>query len=446
MEHTPPHNPCVVLRVEPDSIGEELSIATGDLLLAINGKPVKDIFDYRYLTADEYIEVLIEKPDGQQWLLEVEKDEHEDLGLVFESGLMDRAKSCRNKCLFCFIDQLPTGMRPTLYFKDDDSRLSFLQGNYVTLTNMTDSDIDRMIYYHLSPINVSVHTTDPALRVRMLKNPKAGQVLHYIERFIQAGIHMNFQVVLCKGINDGDVLDRTIGDLSHYLPRGGSLSIVPVGITRYRETNGLFPMEPFTADDAKQVVRLVENWQHRLKAAYGTSFVYASDEFYLTAGQALPGYEAYEDFPQIENGVGMLTMLQEEFADAFEALSISHLDRTVSIATGRAAAPFIRDLAEKLMKKVAGLAIHVYDISNEFFGPHITVSGLLTGQDIEKQLTDKPLGQALLIPRNALRAGESVFLDDMTVSALSQALGVPVVPVENDGGLLIEKICVEEIT
>ena len=305
--------------VEEGSIAKEMGIAPGDVLLAVNGKPIRDVFDYHYLINDAALKVLIRKPDGQEWELEIEKDYYEDLGVVFENGLMDDYKSCSNKCIFCFIDQMPPGMRETLYFKDDDSRLSFLQGNYVTLTNMTDEDVERIITYKLAPINISVHTTNPELRCRMLHNRFAGEALDKIRRFYEAGIEMNGQIVLCKGINDGQELERTIGDLAEYLPYMESVSVVPVGLTKYRK--GLYPLESFEKADALKVLELVEKWQKICFDRHGKHFIHASDEWYLLAERPFPAEEVYDGYVQLENGVGMMPLLQSEFEEALrEAL------------------------------------------------------------------------------------------------------------------------------
>jgi len=432
----------LIIQVEPNSIAEEFGIEAGDALLTINGAAVCDVFAYRLAIADAYIEAVVEKPDGEQWLLEIDKDEAEDLGLVFEDGLMDDAKSCRNKCVFCFIDQLPKGMRETLYFKDDDTRLSFLQGNYVTLTNMTDADIARIISHHLSPINVSVHTADPELRTFMLKNPKAGRVMAQIQKFADAGIDLNFQIVLCRGINDAAQLDDTIEKLSVFIPHGRSLSVVPVGISRYRGENKLHPLESFTVEDSHAVIAQVNRWQDKLLAAHGIRFVFAADEFYLKAGLPIPPHNEYEDFPQIENGVGMLAQMQQEFDEAFARVCVTQLTRTVTVVTGAAAYDFISGIAARLMKKADGLIICVAAIGNDFFGHEITVSGLLTGRDIIEQLGKHaaPLGDVVLLPRNLLRAGEETLLDDMTVGQLSEALGVRVCAVDTTGGAFVEAV------
>ncbi|MDR2904067.1 MAG: DUF512 domain-containing protein [Clostridiales bacterium] len=433
-------NKYTVAGVQKNSIAEEMEIEPGDLLLAINQKEIADIFDYRYLIQDSDIELLIEKPDGEQWLLEIEKEPEEDLGLIFESGLMDEAKSCRNKCIFCFIDQLPKGLRETLYFKDDDSRLSFLQGNYVTLTNMSDADLERIVYYHLSPINISVHTTDLSLRRFMLKNPNAEKLLAQIEKLKNAGITMNFQIVLVKGVNDGAHLDQTIADLSAYIPNARSLSVVPVGITKYRAENGLPEMPPFLKEDAQTVLAQVRGWQKKFQKKFGTSFVFAADEFYLKAEAPVPEASAYEDFPQIENGVGMIAMTRQSFFDRLAEIPPFSADKTISVATGKAGYALMRALANGLTEKAKGLKINVWCIENEFFGEHITVSGLLTGRDIIGQLTGQPLGDALLIPENALRAGETVLLDDVTVEDIAEKLGLPVMPLSADGAEWIDCI------
>lgn len=431
-------NANVIIKVDDDSIAQELGIEPGDILLSINDKKVLDVFDYRYLINDEYIEVGIKKADGEEWILEVDKEYDEDLGIVFESGLMDHAKSCKNKCMFCFIDQLPKGMRDTLYFKDDDTRLSFLQGNYVTLTNMKQTDIDRIIYYHLSPINISVHTTNLELRYKMLKNPAATKLIDYMNQIRDAGIEMNTQVVLCKGINDGDELDQTISDLSEFIPSIKSLSIVPVGITRYR--HNLYPLEPFEKEDAAETIRIVERWQNKLKQQYSTNFVFASDEFYLTAGLPLPSYKAYEDFTQLENGVGMMTLMEYELNQALNSVKGDCINRNLSIATGEAAYEYICKLCDTIKKKFVNTHINVYKIKNNFFGGKITVSGLITGCDYLEQLKGKPLGDCLLIPKNSLRAADTVFLDDMDIKELAQALEVAIIPVDNDGAIFLNTI------
>lgn len=414
----------VIIKVEKDSIAEELGIEPGDVLLSVNGKSVNDVFDYRFLINDEYIEVKIKTIQGEEVIVEIEKDYDEDLGIAFESGLMDDAKSCYNKCIFCFIDQLPKGMRETLYFKDDDSRLSFLQGNYVTLTNMKEEDIDRIVYYHLSPINISVHTTDLELRKKMLSNKNADKVLHYMEKLAMAGIEMNLQIVLCKGINDGDVLENSISDLSKFYPHAKSLSVVPIGLTRYRQ--GLYPMEPFEKEDSRNVIGIVEKWQKKLKKEMGSSFVFIADEFYLTGEKEFPSCESYEDFPQIENGVGMISLMKFEFEQYFKTLKKGDLNKTVSVATGTAAFEFISSLCKRLEEKYNNLKINVFPIENNFFGGKISVSGLLCGCDIIEQLKGKDLGEYLCLPKNLLRSGEETLLDDITISEIEKELSVKI--------------------
>ncbi len=432
----------VVEHVASGSIAEELEIEVGDTLLEINGNKIEDIFDYQYFTQDEYIEVLIRKPSGEEWLLEIDKEYDEDLGITFENGLMDEYRSCHNKCIFCFIDQMPPGMRDTLYFKDDDSRLSFLQGNYVTLTNMSDKDIDRIIKYHLSPINVSFQTTNPDLRCKMLNNRFAGQALEKAWKLAGAGIVMNGQIVLCKGVNDGAELERSIEDLSKYLPNLESVSIVPVGLSKYRA--GLFPLEPFTKEDAKQVLSIVHWWQDKLFPEYGLHFIHASDEWYILAGEELPEEERYDGYLQLENGVGMLRLFINEFQEAIDTFRRTEHGtippKELSIATGKLAYRFISQMAAQVTELCPQITVHVYAIQNDFFGELITVSGLLTGQDLLAQLKEQRLGEKLLLPQNVLKSGESVFLDDMTLAELEKALQVPIDIVKSSGQNFLDAI------
>lgn len=428
----------VIKEVCPGSIAQEMGIEPGDVLLSIDGNEIEDVFDYHFYVNDEYITVLIRKPYGEEWELEIEKDDEEDLGIVFARGLMDEYRSCRNKCMFCFIDQMPRGMRDTLYFKDDDSRLSFLQGNYVTLTNMSDHDIERIVRYHLEPINISFHTTNPDLRCRMLNNRFAGDALLKADRLFAAGIRMNGQIVLCKGINDGEELERSIRELSRYIPRLESVSVVPVGLTRYRE--GLYPLKPFTREDAKEVLGIIHRWQEKLCEENGTHFIHGGDEWYTLAEEELPEAERYDGYLQLENGVGMLRLLMDEFAESLAELPGDKTAREVSIATGKLAYPYIRRLAEKLMEKYTGTMIYVYAIENKFFGEMITVSGLITGQDLKEQLTGRNLGDKLLLPCNMFRSGEEVFLDDMTLTELAKALQVRADIVKSSGQDFIEAI------
>lgn len=434
-------NEHIVEKVLSGSIAEEMEITPGDALLEINGHKIEDIFDYQYYTQDEYIEILVRKPSGEEWLLEIDKGYDEDLGVTFENGLMDDYRSCHNKCIFCFIDQMPKGMRETLYFKDDDSRLSFLQGNYVTLTNMSDEDVDRIIRYNLSPINVSFQTTNPELRCRMLNNRFAGQALEKAWKLAKAGIIMNGQIVLCKGVNDGAELDRSIRDLSAYLPNLESVSVVPVGLSKYRE--GLYPLEPFTKEDAREVLSIIHGWQGKIYPVHGTHFVHASDEWYILADKELPTEEHYDGYLQLENGVGMLRLLLDEFAEAMEEDRINDRKarpKHITLATGRLAYRFIRQMAQQMEERYEGLQIDVIAIRNDFFGEMITVSGLLTGQDIMAQLKDKDLGEKLLLPQNVLKIGEPVFLDDYTLDYVEKALQVRIDIVKSSGRDFIEAI------
>lgn len=435
----------LIKSVQPGSIAEEMEIEAGDRLLLINGEEAEDIFDYQYMIQDEYVEILIRKPSGEEWLLEIDKEYEEDLGVAFENGLMDEYRSCCNKCIFCFIDQMPKGMRETLYFKDDDSRLSFLQGNYVTLTNMSEKDVERVIKYHLSPINVSFHTTNPDLRCRMLNNRFAGEALKKADRFFETGIEMNGQIVLCKGVNDGAELERSIADLTKYLPHLRSVSVVPVGLSKYRE--GLYPLEPFTKKDAEQVLDIIHRWQETIFPEFGLHFVHASDEWYLLAGRELPDEEHYDGYLQLENGVGMLRLLMEEFEDSMNGLRADGVmerwngrRREISVVTGRISFPYIKKLAQRMETEFEGLTVHVYPIRNDFFGERITVTGLLTGQDIMAQLAGEKLGEELLLPQNILRSGETVLLDDYTVEDLVKALQVPVNIVKSSGYDFTESI------
>ncbi len=450
--------------VLPDSIAWELDIAPGDRLLSINGEPVSDIFDYQFLVENEELTLLILKENGEEWELDIEKDEDEDLGLVFENGLMDDYRSCRNRCIFCFIDQLPKGMRDTLYFKDDDSRLSFLQGNYITLTNLSDRDVERIIRYHLSPVNISFHTTNPELRCRMLNNRFAGEALKKAALLKEAGISMNGQIVLCKGINDGEELNRTIFELTKLMPELESVSVVPVGLSRHRE--GLFPLEPFNRADAIEVLTLIHSWQDRIFHEYGTHFIHAGDEFYILAGSDIPEADTYDGYLQYENGVGMIRSFLDEFEEAFKEYGDSAgedgpcakaaaagedglltravtgepakqqakpANREISLAGGLLMEDIRNSLLRRMEKRFPHIKAHSYGIKNDFFGDMITVSGLLTGQDIVRQLKGKPLGETLFLPENLLRSESDVLLDDMTLSDISAALQVKVYIVKSDG-------------
>ena len=425
----------VIASVEPGSIAEELELEAGDILLEINGNKIEDVFDYHYLMNEEYVELLIRKADGEEWELEIEKEFEEDLGVSFENGMMDDYRHCTNKCIFCFIDQMPPGMRETLYFKDDDTRLSFLQGNYVTLTNLKEKDVEKIIKYKLSPINISFQTTNPELRCKMLHNRFAGDSLKIVDRLVEAGITINGQIVLCKNWNDGEELERSMRDLYQYLPNLQSASVVPVGLSKFRE--GLEPLEPFTKEDAKRVLAQIEEWQKKAYAEYGLNFIHASDEWYLLAEEELPEEESYDGYLQLEDGVGMLRLLETEFHDALAMKDGDEISREVSIATGKLAAPFLRKFMKELQIKYPNTKVNVYEITNEFFGEKITVAGLITGQDLKKQLKEVDLGEKLLLPCHMLRSGEDVFLDDVTVSELSEYLQIPIEIVDSDGAVLL---------
>ena len=428
----------IIRSVEEGSIAWELGIEAGDKLISINDNEIEDVFDYHFLVNDEELIVLIEKPDGEQWELEIEKDYEEDLGISFEQGLMDEYRSCRNKCMFCFIDQMPKGMRDTLYFKDDDSRLSFLQGNYITLTNMSDDDVRRIVKYHLEPINISIHTTNPELRCKMLHNRFAGEALKKVDILYEGGITMNGQIVLCKGENDGEELERSIRDMTKYLPYLQSVSVVPVGLTKYRE--GLYPLESFEKEDAKKVLETIHKWQKKIYEEHGTHFIHAGDEWYILAEEEVPEEERYDGYLQLENGVRMLRLLQNEFEEEFDTLVGDDRRREISLATGVLAYPYLKRMVERLQTKYPNITVHLYKIINNFFGEKITVAGLITGQDLIGQLKGQPLGDTLLLPCSMLRDGEEVLLDDVTLTDLKESLQVDIDIVKSSGQDLIEAI------
>lgn len=428
----------IIDTVEPGSIAEELEITPGDILLKINNQVVKDVFDYHYLVNDEYLTVLIQKPNNEEWELEIEKDYEEDLGIGFQEGLMDDYRSCCNKCIFCFIDQNPEDMRETIYFKDDDARLSFLQGNYITLTNMKDDDIERIIQYKLEPVNISVHTTNPELRCKMLNNRFAGDALKNLKVLHDNDISMNSQIVLCKNWNDKEELDRSIRELSELYPPMQSLSVVPLGKTKYRE--GVTELESFTKEDAAKVLDQIHGWQDKFLKKFGTRFVFASDEWYIRAGYSLPDASYYEGYGQIENGVGMMRSFLEEAEGYLEELNITPKPHKVSVVTGVLAYGIMEKLVEKIHQQFPQVEVHLYCIENHFYGPEITVTGLLTGQDIINQLKDKPLGDYLMLPNVLLRSGEEVLLDDITVNDIQNALQTPIRIVQSDGKSFVDAI------
>ncbi len=430
-----------ITAVAPHSRAERHGVLVGDRLIAINDRPVTDVLDYRFFLTDTTVKLSLLR--GEQSLeITIRKREYDDIGLDFETPLMDKKHSCENKCIFCFIDQLPPGMRQTLYFKDDDSRLSFLHGNFITLTNLRDADIDRIIEMHISPVNVSVHTTNPELRVKMMHNKRAGEVLAYLPRLAAAGITLCGQIVLCRGINDGEELERSMRDLYALGEAMESVSIVPAGLTKYRDK--LYPLTTYTPSEATAVVRQVEAFAAQCLAECGSRKFFCADELYLTAGLPLPDEAHYESYAQIENGVGMITSLLTEFESELpfldEYLVPDRSPRHVSVCTGVAAYPTIRAMAARLEAMVEGLEIHVYEIINHFFGESVTVAGLLTGRDMAEQLYGHDLGEVLYIPENTLRADEAMFLDDMTPDELSARLGVPIRISRNDGAAFVREM------
>lgn len=428
--------------VEEDSLAFEAGIEAGDKLMKINGSDFHDILEYRYLVSEYEVELEVEKTDGSIEIITIEND-YEDLGIEFKEELIDKAQSCTNKCIFCFIDQLPKGMRETVYFKDDDTRLSFLQGNYVTLTNMSDEEINRLIKMHVSPINISVHATNPELRCKMLNNRFAGKCYDIMKKLAANNICMNCQIVLCPGINDGENLDETISDLAALHPFVNSVSVVPVGLTRYRE--GLYKLKEFDKLGSEQVIKQVERWQDKLLEECGTRLIFLSDEFYINADIPIPDAEDYEGFPQLENGVGLVASMKEEFESAIKLVKPKKRNRHVIAVTGELAADFISGISNALEKVADGVKIDVRPIKNNFFGGGVNVSGLVCGCDIIEQLKDAEKADALIIPQSMLRDDDEIFLDDTTVAQVEEALGMKVIAVLNDGYDFVEKILDEEL-
>lgn len=421
------------------SIADELGVDPGDILLTINDTPVKDVIDYKYLISDEYLEVVIQKEDGEIWELEIEKEISEDLGIIFTNPLIDKAKSCQNKCMFCFIDQLPPNMRDTLYFKDDDSRLSFLQGNFITLTNMSQDDIDRIIQYRLSPINVSVHTTNPELRIKMLKNKKAGKIYEILKSFHKANLEMNCQIVLVPGVNDGDELRKTIEDLSKLYPSINSVAVVPVGVTKYRE--GLAKLETYDEEKAKVLIADINKMQDEYMNKLDTRYIFASDEFYLVSKEDLPTYDEYEGFPQYENGVGLLRSFASEIEEALDKIHKKRVhSKNIIFATGKLAGEFMNEIARKIEDKFIGLNIIVVPIKNNFFGETITVSGLVTGGDLVEQIKDMEESDLVIIPRSMMKVDEEIFLDNITLEEAIEKMNKRIIYSKVDGSDLIRLI------
>lgn len=419
-----------IFGVQPGSLAERAGMEKGDILISMNGHSISDVLDYRFYETNTHLSVVFEKSDGRQIEEKIVKSQYGRLGIEFETYLMDKQRSCYNKCVFCFIDQLPKGMRETLYFKDDDARLSFLFGNYITLTNIDDREIDRILQMHISPINISVHTMNPKLRCEMMQNRFAGDALRHLRRLAENNIRLNCQIVLCPGLNDGEELEFTLSELYKLGECLQSVACVPVGLTRYRE--GLYPLQPFNAESAENAIEILERWGDKFKGERGTRTVFPSDEFYLIADRELPSYEFYEDFPQIENGVGMLRDFEEEFLWALDETEGRAMHRRVTIPTGTAAYPFLNKVFDALREKFPGLEINLVPVKNEFFGGTVDVTGLLVGQDVLRRLKTENLGDEVLIPTNMLMANEPIFLDDMTLDQLSDALGVPVRRIQKD--------------
>ncbi len=426
-----------IKEVFPNSIASEVGIEREDILLAINGFEINDVLDYRFYLAEESITLEINR-DGQKLCFEIEKDLYEDIGLDFETPLMDKKHSCQNKCIFCFIDQLPKGLRETLYFKDDDSRLSFLHGNYITLTNLKIKDIERIVKMHISPVNVSVHTTNPELRCKMMHNKFAGETLAYLQMLKEGNININAQIVLCRNINDGEEIKRSLNDLARLYPQLNSVAIVPSGLTKFRE--GLEELKPFDKQSSQEVIDIVEEINQKYREEFGKNLFFCSDEFYLTAEKELPKDEYYEEYSQLENGVGMLRSFECEANLMLKMLTDEEalVTRKISIATGDSAYEFISNIVKRVKERCKGLSCNIYNIKNDFFGHTITVSGLITGKDLINQLKDKDLGDELLISRSMLRSEGDLFLCGTSLKELSDKLGVKVTPIEQDGASFVE--------
>ena len=430
--------PVKILAVEPGGPASHAGVRPGETLLSINGNEICDILDYRFYETDRHLSIVLRDGAGAERTVQIRKGQYESIGLEFETYLMDQQHSCTNRCIFCFIDQLPKGLRKSLYFKDDDSRLSFLFGNYVTLTNLKEREVDRIIKMHISPINISVHTTNPELRVKMMGNRFAGKSLDILYRFAKAGIKLNCQIVLCRDINDGEELDRTLKDLTSLWPSVQSVAVVPLGLTKYRQ--GLYPLTGYDSETARAVVRQLERWGDRCEQKYGQRICYAADEFYLKAQLPIPPAPFYGDFDQLENGVGLMASLKQEFLDALEDFVPPASSRKVTLATGVAAHPFLDTLLDELRQRCHNLTCNVVPIVNDFFGDTITVAGLVTGGDLLKQLRGRELGDALLLPDVMLRREGDIFLDDVSLEELSEALQIQIITVPNNGYALLDAV------
>jgi len=419
-----------IMQVAKHSPADKAGVKADEMLVKINGNPIEDILDYQFYATENKLQIELEK-DGLTRSVQVKKNQYDELGLEFETYLMDKQHHCKNKCIFCFVDQMPPNMRETLYFKDDDARLSFLFGNYITLTNMEQKDIDRIIKMHISPVNVSVHTMNPALRQKMMLNPKAASSLDYLRQLAEAGVKINTQLVLCPGINDGDELRYSLQELGKLYPSVESIAAVPVGLTKYRD--GLYPLEPYTKEGAEEVIDIIHSFADDVEKEHGVRLAYPSDEFFLKAERKIPEDEYYGEYNQLENGVGLLALLRQELGYALEDWEDDGVSRRISLATGEDAADFLRQQIARVKEQFPGLDCTVYPIHNDFFGPHITVAGLVTSRDLIAQLKGKDLGEELLIPGVMLRHEQDKFLDDGTIEDVEQALGVPVRTVDNDG-------------
>lgn len=430
--------PVKIALVGKDSPAQHAGIREGDTLVSMNSNEICDILDYRFYETNKQLSILLQNEQGEFRTVEIRKGEYESIGLEFETYLMDHQHSCRNRCVFCFIDQLPKGMRSSLYFKDDDERLSFLFGNYITLTNMSEHDVNRIIQMHISPVNVSVHTTNPELRVEMMGNRFAGESLKILYRLAEAGIKLNCQLVLCKGLNDGKELERSLTDLGALSPSVQSVALVPLGMTKFRE--GLYPLEAFDEVTARGVIAVAEEYGARFLAKHGQRICYAADEFYLKAKLPIPPAEFYGDFDQLENGVGLLANFKQEFEDALQDFVPPKKERRVTLAGGTAAHPFLNELLDELRIKCHNLTCSLVPIRNDFFGHTITVSGLVTGGDILKQLKGKDLGEELILPNTMLRREDDVFLDDVSLEDLRREFGIKVTAVPNDGYAFLQAI------
>ena len=430
--------PVTVSSMENGGLAQKHGVEVGDKIISINGHEINDILDYRFYETDRRLHILLEGSGGGRKEITVRKGQYDSLGVECGTYLMDRQRSCRNKCVFCFIDQLPRGMRKSLYFKDDDDRLSFLFGNYITLTNIDEREIQRIIKMRISPVNISVHTTNPELRVKMMKNPHAGEVLRYISMLAEGGISLNCQIVLCPGWNDGAELDRTLCDLTALCPAVQSIAVVPVGLTKHREN--LEKLRMFTTDECGRVIDQIEKFGDSCVKAFGSRIVYPSDEFYLNAGRTLHGDDFYGDYAQLENGVGMVSLLRSEFLAAVEDEESDGEPYAASIACGTSIAPILKKLLDPARKKWHNANWKVYPIVNHFFGEKITVSGLITGRDLIEQLRGQELGERLLISSSMLDSAGAVFLDDLTPEDVENALGVPLRVVSSDGYELLDAL------